>query len=335
MRVLVVKTSSMGDLIHALPALTDAHLARPEIRFDWVAERSFVEIPAWHEAVNRVIPISLRHWRKQLSKPYTWAELRLFAQDLRQDTYDVVIDLQGLLKSAWITALAQGESAGMDFSSCREPLASLFYKRRFHTLKQHHAIERIRQLMAQALDYDYDAAQIDYGLNRDHFTKWGDTFRYLVFLHATSGAYKLWPIESWRKLAIRAQQDGFSVYLPWGSEVERRQADAIAESNPNCMVLPRLNLTEMAGILAYADAVVGVDTGLAHLTAALNVPSVTLYTATYPGLTGACGCRQLCLTEQRLSSSVAITGLSVKSYQSIAPESVWSELQILMGVSYE
>lgn len=167
MRVLVIKTSSLGDVIHALPALTDAARAIPGIRFDWIVEEGFAEIPTWHPAVDKVIPVAIRRWRKNIWQTLKSGEWRRFKQRVQSTKYDLVIDAQGLLKSAWLTRYVRAPVAGFDKHSAREPIAARFYSRRLAVARGQHAVERLRQLFAVALGYDLPKALGDYGLSVD------------------------------------------------------------------------------------------------------------------------------------------------------------------------
>lgn len=297
MKVLLIKTSSMGDVIHTLPALTDAARAIPGIRFDWVVEEGFAEIPAWHPAVDQVIPVAIRRWRKNLWKTLRTGEWRQFKRRLREGQYDLVIDAQGLLKSAWLTRYCRAPIAGLDRDSAREPLASRFYDRTFHVAKEQHALERVRQLFAQALGYAPPDSIGDYGLNRAALAE-PSAAPYIVFLHGTTWASKHWPEADWRALAERLSAEGWAIRLPWGNPAERERAERIAADLPGVEVLPRLNIVGVARVLAGARACVAVDTGLGHLAAALDVPSLSLYGPTRPGRVGAYGKGQvhLCAT---------------------------------------
>lgn len=292
MRVLIVKTSSLGDLVHTLPALTDASRARPGVRFDWLAERPFAQIPAWHPSVDRVIESDLRRWRRAPLATLRGPAWREFRASLREVVYDLVLDAQGLVKSALLAAQAIGPRAGLDFSSAREPLAALFYQRRLRVARDRHAVERVRALFAQALDYAQPASAADYGIERARFAAPELPQPYLVFLHATTWPTKCWPEASWQALGAWARDRGFAVALPWGTDAERGAAERIAAAFGGT-VLPRMDLSGVAGVLAHARAVVGVDTGLAHVAAAVGTPSITLYGPTLPGRTGTVGAGQV------------------------------------------
>jgi len=287
-RVLIIKTSSLGDVIHTLPAVTDAAHAIPGIRFDWVVEEGFAEIPSWHPAVDQVIPVAIRRWRKNLWQTVKSGEWKAFKQRLRARKYDLVIDAQGLVKSAWLTRYVKAPVAGLDRYSAREGWASRFYDRRLSVAVGQHAVERVRQLFALALAYDLPEGIGQYGLALDRL-QLPPASPYVVFLHGTTWATKHWPEAYWRELAERLGRRNLQVRLPWGNPAEKARAERIAQGLNNCEVLPRLNLAGVARVLAAAKACVAVDTGLGHLAAALDVPTISLFGPTNPGLTGAYG----------------------------------------------
>jgi heptosyltransferase I len=296
MRMLLVKMSSLGDLVHCFPAISDAMRARPGLCVDWVVERGFVDVAALHPGVELIIPVDIRAWRRDLR--HSLPQARAFLQQLRARHYDLVLDTQGLLKSGIVARLACGaERAGPDRASARERLACMFYRRRLSAPRGMHAIDRQRALFGAALGYVPDA-ELDYGLAPAAEAAGdggADTSRHvarrLVFLHGTSWPSKEWPLAFWRRLAEQAHAAGFSVLLPWGNDDERRRAAALAASVAGCNVLPRCSLAEMIGHLRAAAGVVAVDTGLGHLAAALGVPTVGLYGPTDPALTGLAGPR--------------------------------------------
>ena len=200
MKVCVIKTSSMGDIIHTLPALTDAQIAIPNLSIDWVVEENFTEIPRWHSAVKQIIPIALRRWRKSPFSVQTKNEWKSYCTLLQANQYDAVIDAQGLFKSAFFaTRLANGVKHGYDWKSIREPIASFFYDKKHAISYQQHAVERIRQLFAQALSYPLPKEKGDYGIAR-HFLSVEAIDPYVIFFHSTTRDEKHWPKQEWRNL---------------------------------------------------------------------------------------------------------------------------------------
>ncbi|MES0265345.1 lipopolysaccharide heptosyltransferase RfaC [Citrobacter sedlakii] len=317
MRVLIVKTSSMGDVLHTLPALTDAQQAIPGIQFDWVVEEGFAQIPSWHSAVNRVIPVAIRRWRKAWFSASVKAERNAFREAVQAERYDAIIDAQGLVKSAaLVTRLAHGVKHGMDWQSAREPLAALFYHRRHHIARQQHAVERTRELFAKSLNYSKPSSQGDYAIARHFLTSEQDTAQpYAVFLHATTRDDKHWPEANWRALIGLLADNDISIKLPWGAPHEEARARRLAEGFAHVEVLPRMSLEEIARVLAGAKYVVSVDTGLSHLTAALDRPNITLYGPTDPGLIGGYGKNQIaCRSPEnnlaKLDAHTVLNGIS-------------------------
>lgn len=280
LRIAIVKMSSMGDVIHAMPVVTDLLREYPDARIDWVVEEGFADLARLHPGVNEVLPVALRRWRKAWRERATWAAARAARRDFAARQYDVVLDLQGLVKSAWVASWLDGERVGYARACAREPLASFAYRHRFEVDMKTHAIEKMRSLAAQALDYAPQGLPV-FSLApppRPRMLASGSSYR--VFLHATSRAEKLWPAPHWVALLREARAQGRQVYLPWGSEVEKAAAFDLADAAGHGCVLSRLSLAECAGLLAHAEVVVGVDTGLTHLSAALDTPTVALFAAT-------------------------------------------------------
>ncbi len=313
MRVLIVKLSSMGDVISTLPAVTDATKAISGIKFDWVIEENFSEIPRWHQAVDSIVPIALRRWRKKLFCLSTSKEVRIFWQKLKAEKYDYILDVQGLLKSAVVAKIACGTSYGFDVTCAREPLAAYFYQNKFNIPRSLHAVERSRQLFAKALGYKITTDVLDYGLIKERFVgKEGkiSTGKYLVFIHGASRSKKCWQEKKWIELAGLAKKEGFKVKLPWGNNEELVRANNIARGSDNVEVLSKSTLTELGAILLGANGVVALDTGLSHLSAALSVPAVSLYGPTDPNLAGTYGKNQAHLTNM----------------ENLSAEDVWSKM---------
>lgn len=285
-RFLLVKTSSMGDVIHNLPVATDLACAFPGCAVDWVVEQGFAELPKLHPAVRRVVPVAVRRWRRAPASGGTWDEIGAVRAALREERYDRVIDTQGLVKSAVLAALADGPRCGYDRASAREPLASLLYGRRCAVDRALHAVERNRRLAACCAGYAL-TGDADYGIAApERRFDWLPARRYAVLLTATSRDDKLWPEERWTALGRALAKRGLASVLPAGSDTERERAARLAQAIPGAAAAPPLGLAALASLLADSVAVAGVDTGLTHLAAALGRPVVGIYCATEPGLTG-------------------------------------------------
>lgn len=314
MRVLLVKMSSLGDVIHTLPALEDASRARPGVQFDWVVEEAFAEVPAWHPRVAQVIPVALRRWRRAPFAAIRSGEWSRFRGKLRRHPHDLVIDAQGLLKSAFVSCLAGAPRGGYDRGSAREPLAACAYQRRVAVERECHAIERTRQLFARLLGYAMPPTEPCYGIDRNRLPP-PATAAGVLFLHGTSRADKCWPEAAWIALGERVARAGQMVLLPWGSDSEHGRARRIAGALAQARVLPRTGLGELAALLCSVRAVVAVDTGLGHLAAALGTPCVSLYGPTRIELVGTRGERQ----RQLRSASGSMSDISV--------DEVWQALE--------
>jgi heptosyltransferase-1 len=284
--ILFIKTSSLGDVIHHMPAVTEAHKALPHARFAWLVEEAFAPLVALHPAIDFVVPVAWRRWRKSLYAPATLAEVVRNLRDIRARSYDDIVDSQGLLRSAVIARLTHGRRHGYDAASIREPPASFFFDRRYTVSRELHAVERNRRLSGLALGFMPQGVP-DYGLERSRFH--APERRYAVLLHATARARKEWPQANWIELGRSLAAEGLEVVLPWGSAIEQARSEAIAAALPNARVPPRAPLDEVARLIAGAEFVVGVDTGLLHLAAAFGVPLVAIFAGSKPVLTGPVG----------------------------------------------
>lgn len=350
MRVLIVKISSLGDIIHTLPAVTDAHRAHKDLVFDWVVEENFVEVPAWHPAVDKVIPVAIRRWRRNLVKTYLNREFRAFKRALQGEHYDLVIDAQGLIKSGIISRLSKGLTIGLSNHTIREPPAALFYNKVYSVTRSEHAVDRVRQLFSRALNYRYDREVIDYGVDIERIA--GDSTpgngKQLVLLHGTTWKTKHWPEHYWRRLAHIATAGGYRVLLPWGDVDEKRRAELIAEDNSQIKVLDKQTLSELAQKIHASTGVIAMDTGLGHLAAVLSKPTISLYGPTNPRLSGTWGDSQLhlksdlycapCFKKVCTYSGPVVTDqyqdqsfpVSPPCFSSHKPENVWRQFEKLV-----
>lgn len=287
--LLIVKTSSMGDVIQYLPAITDLHRHRPELAIDWVVEAPFAPLARLHPAVRRVIPIALRSWRKRLYLPSTWRAFSALKKELAGE-YDQVIDAQGLLKSALVARLAKAPVAGYAKNSAREPIATRFYDQKFQVSWQRHAVERNRLITAAALGYTAEGSP-DYGIHAPEpaTAAWAPPEPYALLLTATARDEKLWPEPNWIALGRELNRRGLHCVLPAGNAAEVARVERIAAELPHASRVPAMSLDALATVIERAQCAVGVDTGLSHLAAALSTPIAALYVATEPGANGVAG----------------------------------------------
>jgi heptosyltransferase I len=288
--ILFIKTSSLGDVIHHMPALTEARKRRPASTFAWLVEEAFAPLVRLHPAVNEVIPVAWRRWRKAIYAPATLGEIADSLRAIRSVAYDDIVDSQGLLRSAMIARVAQGRRHGYNTASIREPLAAMFYDIRHNVSRDLHAVERNRILSGLALGYTPQGAP-DFGLERARLAS--PSQRYAVLLHATARPEKQWPEAHWialgNALGRQGSELGIDLVLPWGTAAERARSQRIAAALPRARVADRAPLDAVARVIAGAQFVVGVDTGLLHLAAALGVPLVAIFAGSKPRLTGPLG----------------------------------------------
>ena len=324
--------------MQTLPALTDAARAFPDICFDWAVAHSFAEVPVWHRQVENVFASAHRRWGKNVSDAVKTREARNFLAALRAHHYDAIVDLQGEWKSALIARLAKGKRHGLDARSAHEWGAHLSYQKRYAVPKRQHSIQRMRQLLAKALGYTYAESEIDYGIDPSRLPPepLAIPHPYLVFIHSTSWTSKVWPEFYWQELTRKATGAGFHVVLPWGSADEQQRSIRIAAGNDKVVVLPSLSISEKASVISRAMVTVGLDTGLSHIAAACNIPSVTLYGATDPFLVGATGRHQThvasefeCVKCHEVECSYGKPAeFKPACFVEITPTRVWQELQV-------
>jgi heptosyltransferase-1 len=308
-KILIVKTSSLGDVVHMLPAIHDLVYAdktflsqsNQTLQIDWVVEEAFQEVPSWSPYINRVIPIAIRRWRKSLFSLETWQEIRRFKHVLQSVQYDYVIDPQGLLKSALVASWANSVNSslwGYNKKSIREPIASYFYTHKIQVSRQQHAIQRNRLLLAHIFNYRLDNKPLNYGIIEQAKTLSKASHSansavidlqnkpYILALHGTSKVEKEWSIPAWLALLKQMEKKGFNVVFPWGNTAEKQRVEYLISQADNAIMLPRCCLSELLSIILHAKAVIGMDTGLMHIAAALNKQGLALYPVTEVKLTG-------------------------------------------------
>jgi len=348
MKVLVIKLTSMGDILHLFPALTDLQKNMPQLEVDWLVEDSFSEIPSWHPTVKRVVCVGTRRWRS-----LSWQNIKEFYQFvslIRRDKYDYVIDAQGLMKSAVLSRFVRlnksGKRIGFSADSIKESPAAKFYQNKIQVPRNLHAIERLRQLFAQGFGYTFRndehrrnensalKVKLNYQVELPGKTTKSLNHRTIFFLHGTTWASKHLPDQVWRDLLDLVTDDGYQVKLCWGTQVEHERANWIALDKSDVEVLPKQSLTDLAKKLKVSAGVISVDTGLGHLAAAMGVPAVTVYGATDAKLTGAIGEGQNhlqtdypcspCLLKQCNKTTDQV--LTPPCYQTLSAANIWQIL---------
>ena len=287
MRLLIVKTSSMGDVVHALPVVADVLQHDPDATIEWLVEGAYAAIPQLHPGVKRVLPMAWRKWRRALTSGSTWQAMRELRAELQREPYDLVLDLQGLVKSAIWARQAVGPVVGYDRGSAREPMATWAYHRKVAVARDLHAVQRCRMLAALHLGHAVPTSAPDFGL-RTPAPGWRPKAPYAVLIPNASRKEKLWPERHWGSVGKRLRERGLMPVVLWGADEEQTLAERIA-ADCEGDVPPFLKVGEMAAVLAGARQVVGLDTGFTHLAAALGRPTLGIYCDHEPGLAGITG----------------------------------------------
>jgi len=332
MRVLLIKLSSMGDVIHTLPAINDAYQNIPDLKISWLIEPGFAEIANWHPAVEKVITLPLR--KKQYAQIFT------NLKELRKEKFDLILDAQGLLKSAVLARIARGNKrVGFDWPSAREHVASVFYDQNYSASWQLHAVTRLRNLFAQVFGYKIPQDIVDYGVKlqaNENITTCDAP--YLMFLHGTTWDSKHWPEAYWIALANLVAQHGYHVHVTWATTEQQQRAQRIAAKAANVIVLPHLTINQAATVLARSKGVVAVDTGFAHLSAALAKPTVALFGATDVRKCATLGQKTINLASKFKCSPCArrtcnlptMNDLYPPCYAELSPQIVWDNLVTIL-----
>ena len=283
--VLVVRPSSLGDIVYAMAIVSDIAAHLPHAHVDWVAEEAFVPLVRLDPRIREVIPLGLRRWRSAPLAASTWRDASAFRQALRRERYTAIIDLQEQVKGALISRFARGTRHGFDRNSIREPIATWLHDVHHPVARQQHFLDKCRALTAAAMGYRVE------GPARWRFVPPASAAampreRYAIVCHATSRRDKLWPEDAWRMLLAQLATAGITTLLPWGNAAEGQRSERLAAGAAAAIVPPRQSLPELAALIRHAEIVVGVDTGLTHLAAAMGTPTVAVFTTTDPSLAG-------------------------------------------------
>jgi heptosyltransferase-1 len=305
MKVLLIKTSSFGDIIHTLPAVADLLQRIPDVELSWMVEESFEQIPLLNPRLEKVIPVAIRRWRQSWLSALP--EIHFFFHQIRETKYDVVIDAQGLIKSALLSKMAKGHVHGLDAQSSREPSSRIFYDQTHFVEKEQHAVKRVRELFSKVFEYELNGLPLDYGIDVTESLSSGTGLSaldipepHIFFLHGTTWASKHWPESRWRALALLCQEKGYGIRISYGNEEEKLRAERIVNDIDRAKVLAPSSISELVSEMRSCSGVVSVDTGLGHLATALNIPLVGIYGATDPNLTGFHGERSNIIVSNRL-----------------------------------
>jgi heptosyltransferase I len=304
-KILLVKLSSLGDVLHNLPIVWDLRKRLPDAQIDWIVEEGYVHLleplktTVTFRGIDRIVPVAFRRWRKNLFSIQTWREFFAMRKALQATTYDVLLETQGLLKSALVCALAKKSDhaivAGLGNAtehSGYEPMARMFFTQSVHVPVKCHAVDRSRWVMCSAFDWPllnrneepplfYPQQFVEQlppllfeGLKK---TEQGTPAPYVVCFHSTARAAKRWPNESWVELGKTLANQGYQVILPWGSEAEMKVSALIASQIPGAIVPRAFSIEEAYRLVAHAALTIGVDTGLTHLAAVLGKPTIEIY----------------------------------------------------------
>jgi len=291
MKVLIVKVSALGDIVHALPVLAYLHEACPGLTVDWLLETGFAPILEGHPLVNRTLHLDTRGWRKQGVRASVKGALHVISA-LRRERYDVVLDLQGNSKSGLFTWLSGAPKRfGFDKSQVREALNLLATNHKAIMAADCHYIGlRYLQIARTAFPAGPDVPLCGplpvSGRAAETVASWLDCHglhpgTFFVIHYGTTWETKKWPLEQWCELVSKMARQGRSLVLTWGSDDERRAAETMAHaSQGRAVIWPRGSLPELVALLAAARLVIGADTGPVHIAAAVKTPTVSLFRVT-------------------------------------------------------
>lgn len=279
-KVLIIRSSSMGDIVHALPVAYDIKQAFPDAQIDWVVEEAFRDIPRLSPFIDRFVHTAFRRWRKSIFSAKTRAEIRAVRKQLREANYDIVVDLQGLVRSALVGRWTGSRCIGYSRDTIREPLASFMYTETRHMPESLTAVRRYRMMAAECIGYEIDPDRPHFGLEPTAPMPFEVEGEFAALAINTSRENKHWAEESWVELGRRLHAEGVKCVLFWGNALEHERVTRVANQIPDAIVTPKLSLAQCATVLQKAKAAFGVDTGLAHLAAALAVPSVGVLVST-------------------------------------------------------
>ena len=281
-RILIIKTSSLGDVIHNFPMVSDIAAKFPDSKIDWLVEEDYVPLVKLHFRVERIIPVALRRWRKSIFSSSTWKELKSCIVEIRKYRYDLIIDSQGLIKSALFARLAKGPSYGFGPGYSREKLAGMSYDIGISVSQEQHMLERCRQLASLALNYQI-TGKPNYGLIKRKNTVLED--KKAIIFCSSAQSRKLWSTGNWIRICQFLKSIGYTCQFTSGTLAEQALCKEIISSSSG-ELLPNMAINDIAALMNRSRLVIGLDTGLLHLAAALEVPTIAIFGASDPLKTG-------------------------------------------------
>lgn len=340
-RILIIKLSSMGDVLHALPVLSDIKQALGEdTQIDWITEPNYACLLSKHPFINHLYTLPFRKYKGYLKSIFS-PEAKALKKTLKQEKYDAILDLQGLLKSAWVSRWAKGQRYGYDSESSRESWASPFYQHKISVSKDLHAVSRMRELAAKALGYTVPKESPHYALKDGNTLSTSPQTKqrsHLILFPFTTWESKHWPMPYWTQI-INLCKEKFTISIAWGSPAEHEQALQLCHQQPLCQPTPDLTIEDMQHYLQDCHAFIGVDTGFVHLATALDIPGIALMGPTNKNKSGPLGKQQVCLDvdlpcrpcQKRICQNPqTVNNLKPACLAAIAPAYVFETLQNLM-----
>ncbi|MCT7577909.1 lipopolysaccharide heptosyltransferase I [Aliarcobacter butzleri] len=277
-RIAIIKLSAMGDIIHAMVALQYIKKQYPNLQIDWFVESAFAPILENNPDINEIIKLDLKSIKKDKKEIINQIKL---IKKYEKNSYDLVIDAQGLIKSAIVSFFLGKSRVGFSKNSTREKLASFFYTKKVDIAYDKNAIERNVKVLSQALNFEITKNDI---LNKKPFLFYKNEneviYEYLskdkknvLFVIGASWPSKMYSKEKFAKIINNLDEN---CLITWGNEAEKDIADFIANIS-KAKVLPKLDLNSLKAIMSKVDLVIGNDTGPTHMAWALNIPSITLF----------------------------------------------------------
>ena len=277
MKIAIVKLSAMGDIIHAMVALQFIKKSNPSIQIDWIVEEGFAKVLEGNPHIDNILPVNLKAIKKDKKQFFTQIDT---VKKYAHNRYDLVIDAQGLLKSAIVAKLLGKNRAGFSKNSIREGVASYFYKHKIEIAYDANTIDRNAKVIASPLDIEITPQMI---IEKDIFLFYqaddiveqlSEVKKNIIFIIGSTWASRNYPKEKFVKVANALKEN---ILIVWGSDVEKEDAQWIASHSQWVRVLPKINLNALKAIIGESDLLIGNDTGPTHMAWGLNVPSITIF----------------------------------------------------------